>query len=221
MNQSYTYAAFFDLDGTLLNVNSGEVLVNLAYKNGFMKKKDLLQAFYLAFLYKFKLKETSKIIEQMPRWLAGLSEKEITEFTNRMFKDVLKETIRPKMYEELQRHKQQNAKVVILSAAFNYVCNPVAKHLQMDDIICSNLEVKNGLFTGNSLGPLCFDNEKLIRLKTYCKQNNFSFENAYYYADSKADLAVLKIVGNPNCINPDKYLIKVAKENNWPIHIWQ
>ena len=185
-----------------------------------MKKKDLLQAFYLAFLYKFKLKETSKIIKQMPKWLAGLSEQKIINFTNKMFKDVLVHTIRPKMYEELQTHKQQNAKLVILSATFNYVCNPVAEHLQMDDIICSKLEVVNGEFTGNSLGRLCFDNEKLSRIEEYCIENNYSLENAYYYADSMADLPVLNIVGHPRCINPDKKLARVAKKNNWPVHFW-
>ena len=106
MDNKHKYVAFFDLDGTLLNVNSGEVLVHMAYKNGHMKKKDLLQAFYLAFLYKFKLQEISKIIEKMPKWLAGLSEQSIEDFNKKMFNEVLLHTIRPKMYDELKKHQK-------------------------------------------------------------------------------------------------------------------
>ena len=206
MDKKYSYAAFFDLDGTLLNVNSGEVLVHMAYKKGHMKKKDLLQAFYLAFLYKFQLRETSKIIKKMPKWLAGLSEQEIADFTNKMFDDLLIHAIRPQMYREIEKHKQQNARIIILSAAFNYVCEPVARHLNIDDIICSRLEVVDGLFTGNTVGALCFDSEKLARVTDYCIKNNFSLEEACYYGDSVADSAVLDAVGKPKCVNPDRPL---------------
>jgi len=141
MNKKYKYIAFFDLDGTLLNVNSGEVLVHMAYKKGYMKKKDLWEAFYLAFIYKFKLQETSKIIEKMPKWLSGLSEKGIEAFTQKMFDEILVHTIRQKIYDELKKHQQQDGMLVILSAAFNYVCSPLASHLKFDDTICSHLEV--------------------------------------------------------------------------------
>lgn len=220
MDKKYSYAAFFDLDGTLLNVNSGEVLVHMAYKNGHMKKKDLLQAFYLAFLYKFQLRETSKIIKKMPKWLAGLSEQKIAEFTHKMFDDILIHAIRPQMYKEIEKHQQQNARIIILSAAFNYVCEPVAKHLNIDDIICSHLEVVDGIFTGNTVGALCFDSEKLARITDYCTKKNFRLEEAVYYGDSIADATVLDAVGFPQCISPDRKLTRLARKKNWPVYNW-
>lgn len=220
MNPSKNYAAFFDLDGTLLNVNSGEILVKSAYKKGYIKSKDLLYAFYLAFLYKFKLRKTSKIIQEMPGWLKGIPEQEIKEFTLQIFNNILLHNIRPAMYDELEMHRQNQAQLVILSAAFNYICNPVAQHLGMDDIICSHLEVIDGRFTGNPIGSLCFNDEKLKRMKDYCKKYGFVLQNAYYYADSIADFPVLDSVGHPKCINPGKELSRIAVQRNWPVFFW-
>jgi len=220
MEKKNRYAAFFDLDGTLLNVNSGEVLVHMAYKNGHMKKKDLLQAFYLAFLYKFQLRETSKIIKKMPKWLSGLAENKIAGFTNKIFEEILVHAIRPQMKDVIEEHRQKNARLVILSAAFNYICAPVAEFLDMDDILCSSLEVVNGHFTGKTNGELCFDDVKLKRVKAFCEQNSFKMKQACYYADSIADIPVFNAVGYPVCINPDKRLAKLAADNKWPVYNW-
>ena len=220
MDMKNGYAAFFDLDGTLLSVNSGEVLVHMAYKNGHMKKKDLLQAFYLAFLYKFQLRETSKIIRRMPKWLSGLSENEIITFTNTIFEEILVHAIRPQIKDAIEQHRQQNARLVILSAAFNYICTPVADCLKMDDILCSRLEVVDGQFTGKTIGDLCFDEVKLIRVKAFCEDNGFNLEDAWYYADTVADIPVLNAVGSPVCINPDKKLAKHAVKNKWLVYNW-
>jgi len=46
-------------------------------------------------------------------------------------------------------------------------------------------------------------------------------EDAWYYGDSISDLPVLKTVGFPVCVNPDKKLIKAAKENSWKICYWK
>ena len=156
----------------------------------------------------------------MPHWLKGRSEEKIKKFTEKIFETILIQAIRPKMYEEIKMHREQNARLVILSAAFNYICQPVAQHLQMDDFICSRLEVVDGVFTGNSVGTLCFDGEKLKRIKSYCSEHNISLDDAYYYADSIADIPVLETVGNPHCINPDKNLRHVALQRKWHVHNW-
>jgi HAD superfamily hydrolase (TIGR01490 family) len=181
---------------------------------------DLLQAFYLAFLYKFQLRETSKIIRKMPKWLSGLAENEIAGFTNKIFEEILVHAIRPQMKDAIEEHRRQNARLVMLSAAFNYICTPVAEYLKMDDILCSRLQVVDGHFTGKTIGDLCFDEVKLARVKEFCTKNSFKLEDAWYYADSMADLAVFNAVGSPVCINPDKKLAKLAVKKKWPVFNW-
>ena len=59
MNKKYDYVAFFDLDKTIIRVNSGEVLVRQAYRTGLMSAKDVLKGIYFSILYKLELKNIS------------------------------------------------------------------------------------------------------------------------------------------------------------------
>jgi len=221
MTHKFDYIAFFDLDGTLLKVNSGRVLIRRAQQIGLISNRDMLHALYLSMLHKFGLKETTEIVSQMPKWLTGISEQVISDFSKNIFYEELINLIRPEMHEEIKKHKGNNAKLIILSAALPYTCKPLASHLQFDDILCSKLEVVDGLFTGNPCGRLCLDNEKTIRLKEYCILHKCSLEDVYYYGDSIEDLPVLDVVGYPVCVNPDKKLTKTAIQKDWTIHNWE
>lgn len=221
MTKSFDYIAFFDLDGTLLKVNSGKILIRRGHQAGLINTQNLIHAIYLSILYKFELKETTQIVTQMPKWLAGISEQKISDFIEKIFKNELVDLIRPEMYEEIKKHKEKNARLVILSAALPYICKSLARYLQFDDIICSELEVVDGIFTGNPKGRLCLNDEKPIKLNDYCTLHNCSIKNVYYFGDSIEDLPVLNIVGYPVCINPDKKLAKTAIRKGWTIHNWE
>lgn len=118
-------------------------------------------------------------------------------------------------------HKAAGARTVILSSSLFPICRAVADHMGIDDVICSELEVENGLLTGKPKGNLCFGNEKLVRLKAYCEKNNSPLAEAWYYGDALVDAPALGIVGNPVCVNPDKKLKKLAIEKNWTIYLWK
>jgi len=220
MAKDYNYIAFFDLDGTLLKVNSGKVLIRRAHQSGLMHTRDLMHAFYLSFLHKFNLKETTQIAAQMPKWMGGMPEQEMADFSEKIIKRELLNLIRPEMYEEIETHKKNNARLVMLSASLPYICGPIARHLEFDDIICSRLETIDGVLTGNPIGRLCLDDEKLVRFNDYCGLHNCSISDAYYYGDSIEDFPVLDVVGHPVCIKPDKKLNKIAIQKGWPIHNW-
>lgn len=98
-----------------------------------------------------------------------------------------------------------------------YICEPIANHLKIDDIICSELEVVNDIFTGKPVGRLCINEEKPHKLKDFCSKYGYPVKDAYFYGDSLDDLPALDIVGHPVCINPDKKLKKIAIEKGWEI----
>jgi putative phosphoserine phosphatase / 1-acylglycerol-3-phosphate O-acyltransferase len=214
------YIVFFDVDGTLINGNSGTILVKSGYKNGVISTKNFIHALFLSLLFRFNLRKPGKIMDGMAAWLKGLSEDTVKKLSDEVFLSSLYPAIRPEVYAEIRFHKEHNARVVILSSAVQFVCLPLAKHLAMDDVICSQLEVSEGVFTGRFAGDLCYGNEKVNRLKIYCKEMNCSPEKAYYYADSISDFKALDSVGYPVCVNPDKKLAKVASGKHWIIHEW-
>ncbi len=213
-----SYIAFFDLDYTLIRANSGKLLVRCAYEKGMMSLMDLIKALWVSFLYKFRLMSSEKIIAAMLKWLAGVPEKRISELASEVFDKYIFQAIHEEARSEIVKHKDKNAAIVLLSSALLPVCRKVADYLNLDDIICTELEVDESGYTGRPSGKICFGNEKLLRLKKYCEKINSKITDAWYYGDSFSDLPVLSIVGYPVCINPDRQLRKWAREKNWVIY---
>jgi HAD superfamily hydrolase (TIGR01490 family) len=215
-----SYIAFFDLDRTIIGSNSGKILIRQAYHNGLMSWLDIIKGVYFSFLYQLDLKDTSRILKSMVSWLEGIPETSISDLSAEIFKDHLKRSIHKEVIAEIKFHKSRGARVVILSSSIYTICRNVADYLDIDDIICTKLEVSNGMYTGHTTGPICFGEEKVTQLKAYCTTNNLNSSDSWYYGDSISDFPALNITGNPVCINPDKKLKKEALKRQWKILQW-
>ncbi len=216
MNQK-KYVVFIDLDNTLLSVNSGKITVLAAYKNGLIKFFELLNAFFLSVVYKLNIRIPEKTVIKMAAWLGGMKEELIINLSKEIVDRELIPTVRPSMINEIKFHQKKGATVVLLSAALPYVCEPIAKFVGINEVICSSMEIKQGVFTGKPQGKICLGKEKLVRAQQYCEKNSLSLSEAYCYADSDSDKYILAASGYPICVSPDKKLRKRALKNNWKI----
>jgi len=214
------YVAFFDLDHTILKTNSGEALIRRAHKNGLLSLRNLLMAYVLAALYKLHILDPLNIIEKISGWLAETSVSEIEKLCDEIVEKDLIPAIRPEIIAEIRMHREQGAQLVILSSAIASICIRLAKHLEMHSVICSEPEVVNQHYSGRPETGFCFRDEKLNRMNQYLQLNHFTPHDSWYYADSIDDLPVLQSVGHAVCVNPDKQLKKIAREQKWVIHTW-
>ncbi len=217
MKKKYTYLAAYDLDKTILSINSSTLVVKASRKMGLMTTRDFLQAIYYSILYKFDLRDANKIVSEMTQWLGGLKESKVIELINLHAIPVMLNLIRPEVLPTIAEHRKNNGKVIILSSAMSYLCNPIANHLEFDDVVSSRLETMNGVFTGKPERRLVFGTEKAVRMKEYCEEQNFSLDTAFYYGDAYTDRFVLKSVGNPVCVSPEIKLRSMAKKRGWKI----
>jgi len=215
LTQNKAYIVFFDLDKTLLSVNSGKELILLAHKKGLMSTSDLIRAIILAIIFKLKLRNPVIVTKLMAKWLKGISEKELSNLSGQLVEQSLIGKIRPSMIQEIELHKKKGAHIVLLSAALPYICIPIAKHLALDNVICSSMETAEGMFTGKPLGNICIGEEKEIRARQYCDEKSFQMQTAYAYGDSYTDQFILKSVGNPVCVAADKKLRELSSKNAW------
>jgi putative phosphoserine phosphatase/1-acylglycerol-3-phosphate O-acyltransferase len=215
--QAKRYVAFFDIDNTILSINSGSTLVREAYKSGLMNNSDLLNAIYLSWLYKFHLRDTDLIVSGMGRWLKGHTVDEVNLLSEHVVNKHLVNTIRPEIYSEIKFHKENNAEVVILSSVIFQICRKLGSYIGVDNVICTVMKVEDGVFTGSPENSFCLEDEKRIRLMQYCEMRNYSLSEAFYYGDSISDLTALKVVGHPVCVQPDRKLSRIAHENGWRI----
>ena len=214
------YVAFFDLDLTLISGISGKILMQQAYKNKILSSGHILQGMIFSLLNKFNLMNPDRIMDKMVTNLKGIPETTIHELINKIFDIHFKDALREKAINEITHHINNQGKTVIISASLPYICEPLKEILQMDDVICSHLEVKDGILTGKPNGNFCYGEEKFLRAIQYCEKNNFSFSDAYFYSDSISDLPLLQVVGNPICVCPDDSLRQIANKSGWTIYEW-
>ncbi|MCP4134208.1 MAG: HAD-IB family hydrolase [bacterium] len=213
------YAAFFDLDHTILSISSGHVSVRYFYENKHVNYFDLSKIIAIFILERLNLVKIDYLAKSWALWFRGKKEADMLPHFLAI-NAVLKENVREGAIKEINFHKENNAQIILLSASLNLVCDHLKDYIPLDDVLCTNFESENGLFTGKMLTRYCFEKEKLNRAAEYCRENNFSLENAYYYGDSFNDRFILEAVGHPRCVTPDKKLLKKAQENNWDICNW-
>jgi HAD superfamily hydrolase (TIGR01490 family) len=220
MKTPKSYVVFFDLDRTIISRNSGSLLVWQAYKKGVLSTGNLINAIFQSYLYKFRLRDTNLIILKMGTWLKGLRQEPIDELSKEVVDKYLIRSIRPEIIKAMGFHRENNAGLVILSSAISSICFPMGRHLGVEEIICTTMEIAEGIMTGKPEGNFCFGAEKRIRLLSFCEKNHYDPAEAWYYSDSVSDLPVFEVVGHPVCITPDKKLTRIASEKGWEICDW-
>jgi len=213
----FTYIAFYDLDHTILDGNSATHLVQEARKRGVMTERQYRHAVWLSIIYKLNIGEPIRMIDRMLSWLNGLTEASIMKLCQEIFDHIIKETIRPEIIETIKEHRAKKAAVMLLSSATTPICQPVTRFMELDDMICTQLESENGVLTGHTDGKLVYGMEKKVRMLAFCQEKGYDPREAWYYGDSHTDRWVMDAVGFPVAVSPDRQLSKIARRNNWPI----
>jgi HAD superfamily hydrolase (TIGR01490 family) len=214
-----THIAFFDLDNTILSTSSGRIIVRSLYKHGLISKKRIRRAMLMSKIYRFGLLGAQTAVARWTRWFRGISADMIDALSSE-WTDELKHYIRDEARNEIQVHRNNGGRTVMLSASPGFICSRMKDLLIMDDLICTELEVENGVLSGKLKGRYCYGKEKLVQARQYCSQRGQDIKNAYYYADSYSDLPVLESVGNPVCVSPDARLEKEARLRGWRVETW-
>jgi phosphoserine phosphatase len=107
--------------------------------------------------------------------------------------------------------------VVIISNATTYAVAPLARYLGVPHVLATQLEVRQGLFTGNYIEPLCFRHGKVFWAERLAAVLGGEVGRSTFYTDSITDLPLLERVENPRVVNPDPRLRSLAKKRGWPI----
>ena len=215
--KAHRYVAFFDLDDTILNTSSGKLFIEYSFKNSMYSPLEILGGVAVGFAYSLGMVRTEEVIRKWAMKYKGWLEQDLVDFSDKLFDDVVKDHIRNEMVEEIETHKSAGARVVILSASTPYICRPVQRHLEMHDLLCTQLETSGKVLTGQLSGPYVYGPQKQHYAHKYCIDHGFEPAEAYYYGDSYADRFVLDHVGNAVCVFPDPRLEKIAVEKNWRV----
>lgn len=211
----------FDVDNTIIKGQSQNLLLSYL-----LSKKEISFTYYLTILpwfllYKLQLiNNPKKVMTYAYSFIKGKSLVEIDGLMSRFLKDSLKENIFPEAIRTIQEYKNSGGDVVLISNAPDIIISRLAHYLGIKDYLSTELEIKDGVYTGMIKGPLMYGNNKLISMQRYANEHGYDLKKASAYGDHGSDLPVLGAVSHPVAINPSSLLLQVAKKNHWPIFEW-
>lgn len=208
-------AAFFDLDHTILNTNSGIYWGWLMIKNGKMPVRFFLNASFFGVLYKLKLCSFRFLMKRLFNSVKGKDATKIVELTRKGFRKNLNYLLRPKMLQRIGWHKAQGHKIIIITQTFDFIAKLFAKDLGASYVYSTEVGIRKGKFTGKVEPQLGEEKDDLMR--AVAPLLGIDLKKSYAYTDSTRDLQMLEEVGNPQAVYPSPMLRRIAKKRGWAI----
>ncbi|MBC7234045.1 MAG: HAD family hydrolase [Chloroflexi bacterium] len=209
--------AYFDMDRTLLSDSSGMLYMRYLWRRGEVNRRAMLRAYWYALLYKLGFFNYPAVAAKLASGLADNTEAETIAFCQRWFDEMAVHYVAQKAVQRMAEHRAQGHLVTIISASTPYVVGPLARHLGVEEYLCTRVEVVDGHFTGKIIPPPCYGPGKVYYAQEYAAKHGGDLSQAYFYTDSHSDLPLLELVGHPVAVNPDPRLKAVAQKRGWPV----
>ena len=212
-------AAFFDMDRTLVRVNTGRLYVRWRFERGEASLRDAARYTLWIAQYTLGVIDPTSVTRRAVRTLEGVREDDFRREVGQFFEEKVVPHISRDARRAVERYREEGYRLVILSASTPYATEPLAEELCIDHVLCSELAVHDGVFTG-TCASLCYGHGKVRAAEAWAEAHDVDLAASVFFSDSTSDLPMLERVGKPVCINPDPRLRLQAWRRRWPIQTW-
>lgn len=213
-------AALFDLDRTLVRVNTTSLYVRYQRDVGQATWRDSLRMAVWLARYTVGMIDAQAVAEKALAVFEGQSEAAMIEDCVKCYAKYIHEHVSDRARAAVAKHREAGDLLAIVTGTTPYAAEPVARELGIEHIVCTRLEVNEGLFTGKVHKPLAYGPGKVVLTEKLAEQLGFQLADAAFYTDSITDLPLLERVRQPVAVNPDPRLRRIAAKRGWPIEIW-
>ena len=207
--------AFFDFDGTLISGYSATAFIKEQIMSGAVSPREFRDQFEAGVKFARGKAGFSSLLSATAASMRGRAEYWFEEFGETVYRKEIAGSIYPESRALVKAHIDKGHTVAVISSATKYQVQPVADDLGIRHVICSRLEVKDGIFTGEIVRPTCFGEGKRTAAEKLAKKTGADLDESFFYTDSSDDLPLLDAVGRPRVLNPNRKLARIARERGW------
>jgi len=213
--------ALFDLDNTLLSGDSdyewAQFLIEreLLGRSEYEAKND-----HFFRQYKEGRLDIHEFLDFQLAPLARHPREELDRWHAEFMSAKIRPIVRAKGRELVRKHLAQNHLCAIVTSTNAFITAPIARELGVPHLLATELEVRDGRFTGKPSGTPSFRQGKVTRLAEWLGgrgQTLASFEASWFYSDSHNDLPLLERVTHPVAVDPDDVLRSEAVARGWRV----
>lgn len=228
----------FDLDGTIINTQSGAQFALYLFKKHLLAISDALRLAWWAFCYGLHIpcnQDTARTL--VFKGLQGITKDELMTIIRDFHEDVLVRHYRPRALEEIRTRKQEGCVVLLVSASFYGIAHVVAKHLGLDGVVATKMRFDDERRVTNCVeGHVVEGTEKVEQANAWIREfisehcahseekfldeHDKPFVIAYAYGDHHSDTPLLKEATHAFAVNPDRVLRARAQAHGWTIVDW-
>ena len=213
-------AAFYDLDGTLADLNLvhaalfiqsnlGEWSARIGYLLAFLARAPRL---YLA------ERDDRRVLNAVLfESLQGVSADRLLHLGREYCERVLIRHLYPQGVELLRANRDAGLEPVIVSGSPDFIVAPLAEYLGATDFAANRLAMLGGRATGRLAEPIMAGEEKARWCERFAEERKLDLAASWGYADSYYDLPFLAAIGHPVAVNPDRKLSRTAASRHWPV----
>ena len=212
-------AAFFDLDRTLMAGSSGMHWARAAHRSGLLPRRQLWADAWANVMFRLQGSTdegTEKVRDRVGAWIEGRRVVDLDRLSPLVLSGVLPR-LYPQMLDVAYGHQDAGVPVFICTAATQGTADMLAHVLGFDGAAGSRLEARDGVYTGGFDGPFCYREGKPVRMRELAEARGLDLEASWAYSDSGSDLPMLRAVGHPVAVNPDRELALVARAQGWEV----
>ncbi|WP_100445264.1 HAD family hydrolase [Glycomyces xiaoerkulensis] len=213
-------AVFFDLDKTVIAKASTLAFSRPLYRGGLLGRRDVLKVAYSHLAFRLGRSSDEEQMARTRDYVAALSRGWPADQVREIVEETLHELIDPFVYAEaaalIEAHRSAGRAVVLVSASGEEMVAPIGTMLGVTDVIATRMLIgPDGRFTGE-IGFYAAGPAKAEAIREFASRRRIDLEASFAYSDSITDEPMLRAVGFPRAVNPDRGLRRLAAEEGWP-----
>jgi HAD superfamily hydrolase (TIGR01490 family) len=212
-------AAFFDLDKTIISKSSSLALSRPMYRAGLVTRGQLVRGAYAQLVYALVGADEKKM-DRLKEGMLQLTRGWDREGVEQLVEEVLIDVIDPFVYQEaldlMELHRADGRAIYIVSSSPEEVVRPLARHFGVAGVLATRARIVEGKYTGE-LEFYCYGAAKAEAIRELAAERGIDLATSYAYTDSVTDLPMLREVGHPVAVNPDRDLRREAEASQWEI----
>jgi HAD superfamily hydrolase (TIGR01490 family) len=216
-------AAFFDVDGTLVRGHMLLPMMRLFYRWGYLTRGQVAKSIWRRSLHaigRIRQNDIDRMWAETLAFLQGKRQEEFTRLMRRAFEEVAPKVVRPAAPAMIAEHRRQGHRVYLATSQTVETARPLAERLCLDGIIGTELETRDGRYTGRFVRGYCYGERKAGEVERFAAANGVDLAQSWFYTDAEVDVPLLKLVGHPVAVNPERKLAKVARVRGWPVLVF-
>jgi len=212
--------ALFDLDHTLIPVDSGTVFTRHLIACGALHPG--FEPRYIDYCRRYAAGVVDMV--EMHRFTVGALAHHPPARLQRWLRElepVIAALVPEASHALVREHRRAGESCVLVTATTRFVAQAFARVLGLDEVLATEPAVDAwGHYTGEIVGQPCFREHKRTHVEAWLARRGACWadvERSWFYSDSINDLPLLSAVTDPVAVDPDPQLAAHAARRGWPI----